>query len=647
MKPKKYDFGGWATRNNLRCSDGRTIVRDAFKDCDGLTRPLVWNHQHNSPDNVLGHAVLENRADGVYAYCSFNDTENGQKAKKIVEHGDVVALSIFANQLKQDGSRVIHGAIKEVSLVLAGANPGALINSVMAHGEETDAAEIYNGLDYIEFSLEHSEDERESEDNSSEQTEEPPAENDIAHSDDGEKVESTKSGKGKTLEDVLKTLSKEQLTAVYGVLGAAFVAEIEDREDNSYTGEPEEDENKVKHSEGGNDSMKKHLFDPENNNEGVVLAHSDQEMILEAAKSKSIGSLRDAIEMFVEQNSTTLKHGIDDIDSLFPDYRDVKPGAPDMVTRDQGWITAVMNKTHKTPFSRIRTRQTDLRSKDLRGSGYKKGEKKQNVVNMNALTRTTDPQTIYVKDHLDRDDIVDLVDFDAVEYQYGAMRLLLNEEVATAITISDGREADDKQKIHQQHVRSIWHDDELYCIHVDVDVEKARNELQGTDTGANFGDNFVYSEAVITAALHSRENFKGSGTPDFFCTPHLLNIMLLARDRNGHRMYESRSDLAAALNVGEIYTAEQFEGQIRTDDDGNKHKLLGIFVNLLDYTIGAAKGGEITRFNQFDIDFNQEKYLLEARMSGALNRINSAIALEEPVNQPSARTPGNTNATAA
>lgn len=647
MKPKKYDFGGWATRNNLRCSDGRTIVRDAFKDCDGLTRPLVWNHQHDSPDNVLGHAVLENRADGVYAYCSFNDTENGQKAKKIVEHGDVVALSIFANQLKQDGSRVIHGAIKEVSLVLAGANPGALINSVMAHGEETDAAEIYNGLDYIEFSLEHSEDELESEDNSNEQTEEPPAENDIAHSDDGEKAEPTKSGKGKTLEDVLKTLSKEQLTAVHGVLGAALVDEIKDREDNSHAGEPEEDENKVKHSEGGNDSMKKNLFDQESKAEGTVLAHSDQELILEAAKSKSVGNLRDAIQMFAEQNSDTLKHGIDDIDSLFPDYRDVKPGAPELVTRDQGWITAVMNKAHKTPFSRIRTRQVDLRNKDIRGSGYKKGEKKQNAVNMNALTRTTDPQTIYVKDYLDRDDIADIVDFDAVEYQYGAMRLLLNEEVATAIMISDGREADDKQKIHQQHVRSIWHDDELYCLHVDVDVEKARNELQGTDTGANFGDNFVYSEAVITAALHARENFKGSGTPDFFCTPHLLNVMLLARDRNGHRLYESRSDLAAALNVGEIYTAEQFEGQIRTDEEGNKHKLLGLFVNMMDYTIGATKGGAITRFNQFDIDFNQEKYLLEARMSGALSRIHSAIALEETVKQASARTPGNTNATAA
>lgn len=393
--------------------------------------------------------------------------------------------------------------------------------------------------------------------------------------------------------------------------------------------------------------MKKNLFDQESKAEGTVLAHSDQELILEAAKSKSVGNLRDAIQMFAEQNTDTLKHGIDDIDSLFPDYRDVKPGAPELVTRDQGWITAVMNKAHKTPFSRIRTRQVDLRNKDIRGSGYKKGEKKQNAVNMNALTRTTDPQTIYVKDYLDRDDIADIVDFDAVEYQYGAMRLLLNEEVATAIMISDGREADDKQKIHQQHVRSIWHDDELYCLHVDVDVEKARNELQGTDTGANFGDNFVYSEAVITAALHARENFKGSGTPDFFCTPHLLNVMLLARDRNGHRLYESRSDLAAALNVGEIYTAEQFEGQIRTDEEGNKHKLLGLFVNMMDYTIGATKGGEITRFNQFDIDFNREKYLLEARMSGALSRIHSAIALEEAVKQASARTPGNTNAPAA
>lgn len=646
MKPKKYDFGGWATRNNLRCSDGRTIVRDAFKDCDGLTRPLVWNHQHNSPDNVLGHAVLENRADGVYAYCSFNDTENGQKAKKIVEHGDVVALSIFANQLKQDGSRVIHGAIKEVSLVLAGANPGALINSVMAHGEETDAAEIYNGLDYIDFNLEHSDgsvsDIGKLEDEEEESSEDVAAESaGIQHTDDDKPEKADAASKGKTVEDVFNTLNEEQKTAVYSMIGA-IIADI----DNDDEPEEENDE-KVKHSEGGNDSMKKNLFDQESKAEGTVLAHSDQELILEAAKSKSVGNLRDAIQMFAEQNTDTFQHGINAIDSLFPDYRDVKPGAPELVTRDQGWITAVMNKAHKTPFSRIRTRQVDLRNKDIRGSGYKKGEKKQNAVNMNALTRTTDPQTIYVKDYLDRDDIADIVDFDAVEYQYGAMRLLLNEEVATAIMISDGREADDKQKIHQQHVRSIWHDDELYCLHVDVDVEKARNELQGTDTGANFGDNFVYSEAVITAALHARENFKGSGTPDFFCTPHLLNVMLLARDRNGHRLYESRSDLAAALNVGEIYTAEQFEGQIRTDEEGNKHKLLGLFVNMMDYTIGATKGGEITRFNQFDIDFNQEKYLLEARMSGALSRIHSAIALEEAVKQASARTPGNTNATAA
>ena len=596
--------------------------------------------------------MLENRADGVYAYCSFNDTENGQKAKKIVEHGDVVALSIFANQLKQDGSRVIHGAIKEVSLVLAGANPGALINSVMAHGEESDAAEIYNGLDYIEFNLEHSDDcdngildmdkPEDGEEESSEDVAEETA--DMQHADDDKPKKADASGKGKTVEDVFNTLNEEQKTAVYAVVGAIRAGLVDADEDE--TPEEENDE-KVKHSEGGNDSMKKNLFDQESKAEGAVLAHSDQQLILEAAKSKSVGNLRDAIQMFAEQNTGTLKHGIDGIDSLFPDYRDVKPGAPDMVTRDQGWITAVMNKAHKTPFSRIRTRQVDLRNNDIRGSGYKKGEKKQNTVNMNALTRTTDPQTIYVKDSLDRDDMVDIVDFDAVEYQYGAMRLLLNEEVATAIMISDGREADDKQKIHQQHVRSIWHDDELYCLHVDVDVEKARNELQGTDTGASFGDNFVYSEAVITAALHARENFKGSGTPDFFCTPHLLNVMLLARDRNGHRLYESRSDLAAALNVGEIYTAEQFEGQIRTDEEGNKHKLLGLFVNMMDYTIGATKGGEITRFNQFDIDFNQEKYLLEARMSGALSRIHSAIALEEAVKQASARTPGNTNAPAA
>lgn len=628
MKPKTYDFGGWATRNNLRCSDGRTIVKDAFKDCDGVTRPLVWNHQHDGPENVLGHAVLENRPEGVYAYCSFNETEAGQNAKKIVEHGDIVALSILANQLKQDGARVVHGAIKEVSLVLAGANPGALINSVMAHGEETDAAEIYNGIDYIECNLEHGDPEESTpaEDSKSTGDEHEEGE-DLTHSDDkGEKKPDTKEDE-KTVGDVWNTLNEEQKTAVYSIVGAA----LDSAKDSDDVADDEDDD--TENSKGGDKSMKHNLFDGDSQSqtETKTLSHADQQAILEVAKSKSVGSLRDAMEIFAEQNADTLQHGMDDIDALFPDYRDVKPGAPELVTRDQDWVNAVMSKANKTPFSRIRTRQIDIRNKNLRGSGFKKGQKKEPLINMTVLKRTTDPQTVYVKDQLSRDDIVDITDFDVVEYQYGALRLLLHETIATASLIGDGREEDDEQKIHEQHIRSIWNDDELYCIHADVDIEKARKELQGTNTGANFGENYVYAEATIAASLYARENYKGSGTPDFFCTPHLLNVMLLARDLNGHRIYKDRADLAAALNVNEIYTVEQFEGQVRVDNDGNKHKLLGIFVNMADYTMGSVKGGEITRFNQFDIDFNQEKYLLESRLSGALNRVKSAIVLEEPV----------------
>ena len=347
------------------------------------------------------------------------------------------------------------------------------------------------------------------------------------------------------------------------------------------------------------------------------------------AKAPSVGSLQHAMEIYAEENS--LQHGIDQIEQLFPEYKDVKPGAPELLERDQTWVGVVMNKAHKSPISRIRTRQADARAAELRAKGYKKGNQKTLSANIKLLSRTTDPQTVYRKDELHRDDILDITDFDVVSYQYGIMRRNLEEDIAMAILIGDGRDDVDPDKISEDHIRSIWHDDELYTIHADVDIAAARAELQGTDTNKHFGDNYIYAEAIITAALYARERYKGSGSLDFFCTPHLLNVMLLARDLNGRRIYDSKSDLAAALNVNAIYTVEQFEGKTRTAGEDQTKKLLGLFVNMADYQIGSTKGGEITKFNQFDIDFNKEKYLLETRLSGALTKVYSAIALEEPV----------------
>lgn len=577
----KFDFSGWATKANLKCSDGRTIMKDAFKQNDGKTVPLVWNHQHNNPEEVLGHALLENRDEGVYAYCKFNDTERGKTAKLLVEHGDICALSIYANQLKQSMNNVLHGNIREVSLVLAGANPGASIDSVtLSHGEESeDEAMIYTG-EYIE----------------------------LYHSDEKENETMPKE---KTVQDVIDTMNEEQKNVMYALIGSV----LEEDDEDDY--------------EEGDEDMKHNVFDQDEMMEDSYLSHADQESIISMAKTNSVGSLQSAINIFAEENNV-LAHGIDDIDQLFPDYEDVRPGAPEFIERDQGWVSVVMQKTHKSPISRIRTRQADIRGEDLNAYGYKKGNLKKVPGNIKLLKRTTDPQTIYRKDALHRDDIIDITDFDVVEYQYSVMRQNLNEEIARAIMIGDGRDEGDEAKISETHVRSIWHDDDLYTIHTTVDIEAARKELQGTNTSANFGENYVYAEAIIAAALYSREKYKGSGTPDFYCTPHLLNVMLLARDLNGRRIYDSKTDLAAALNVGNIYTAEQFEGKTRTEE-GKTKKLLGIFVNLADYQIGSTRGGEITRFNQFDIDFNQEKYLIETRISGALTRVYSAIALEEDV----------------
>ena len=610
----KYDFGGWATRNDLQCADGRVIKKDAFKGQNGQTVPLVWMHNHADPANVLGLAHLENRDEGVYAFCEFNDTESGKTARELVKHGDVQSLSIFANQLKQAGHDVVHGIIREVSLVLAGANPGAFIDDVVMHGDgETGIVIGYNEM--IMGQLEHSADELDKK-----KEEEKIEPND--KSDNGEK----KDDKVETIEDIFKSMNEKQQTAVF-----AMMAEFVDKENPK----KEDDESK-----GGDDNMKHNVFDTDKRDDKSFLSHADQEEILKLAKTSQVGTFQSALEIYANENA--LQHdalasgfaqtGDGNVTLLFPEYKDVRPGAPELITNDQGWITTVMNKVHKSPISRIRTRQADIRNIDtLRAKGYKKGKEKAQAGNFKLVRRTTDPQTVYIKDALNRDDIVDITDFDYVSYLYNIDRMMLNEELATSIMLGDGRDDGDEGKISPDHIRPIWLDDDLYTIHVDLDVAAAKKELQGTNTAANFGENYIIAEAMINTALYARENYKGTGTPDLFITPHMLNQMLLARDINGRRIYSSKAELATALNVGSINTAEQFEGKTRTTSDNKKKKLVAIIANLADYSLGATKGGEVTHFTQFDIDFNQEKSLLETRCSGALTRVYSAIAIEEDV----------------
>ena len=615
----KFDFSGWATRNDLLCGDGRTIRRNAFKDNDGMTVPLVWNHDHNDPENVLGHALLENREDGVYAYCTFNDTDTGQAAKKLVQHGDVKSLSIYASRLKQVGSDVVHATIRELSLVLAGANPGAFIDCVMAHGDD-EADAIIAGYDE-NIMLYHSDDSEDVIEHACSSDKKKKKELEHAANPEENKEETKMDNNEKTVADVFDELTEEQKTVVYAMIGQALDENGADYDDEDYD------------EEGEDGDMKHNLFDNEYE-ETNFLTHSDEQNIMSLAQSSSVGSFREACAIYEEENG--LAHGAIDgevLDTLFPDYKDVYPGEPETLTDDQTWVGSVISGVHKSPISRVRTRQLDARNRRNRAKGYKKGKYKEEGTNVALLSRTTDPQTIFIKDKLNRDDIVDFTDFDIVNYNWKIMRQALNEEIATAIMIGDGREEGAEDKISETHIRSIWNDDELYTIHQDVDIAAAKKELQGSDTGANFGDNYVYAEAIINAALYSREKYKGSGNLTFYCTPHLLNVMLLARDMNGRRIYSSKSDLQAALNVSSIQTVEQFEGLVRTDKSLKKHELLGIFVNLADYQVGSTKGGEITKFEQFDIDFNQQKLLLETRISGALTRVQSAIVLERPVTE--------------
>lgn len=619
------DFGGWATRANMKCSDGRTIMQNAFADQDGVSVPLVWNHQHDSVDNVLGHAVLENRAEGVYAYCKFNNTQSGQDAREMVKNGDINQLSIYANKLKQQGGNVIHGAIREVSLVLSGANPGAYIDSVMCHSEDSnEEGIIYTGED---IELSHS-DEKFDENLAHADSGQSETNNDDNKKEDKNTMEENKkpneSKKEKTVQDVFDELTEEQKTVVYALIGQALEDAAED----------DDDEKNVKHSEGGYENMYNNVFDRSNDAQPAnVLSHSDQEEILEMAKRPGM-TLKTAIKAYADDHSDTLAHGFEasQIGMLFPDFKETNIGAPELIERDHSWVSQVLAKAHKSPVSRVRTTQIDARDKALRAKGYKnRSEEKALSGNLKVLRRTTEPQTIYYRDALHRDDVIDITDFDVVAYQRNVMKNNLEEEVALAALVGDGRETSDTDKISEDHIRPIWTDADLYTIKASVDIDAMKKQLQGTNTDAYFGEEYILAEAIISSALAAREKYKAKGQPDFYCAPHLLTVMLLARDMNGRRIYESEADLAKVLRVDKIFTVEQMDGLIREDTTGKKHELLGLFVNMANYQFGCAKGGEITSFEDFDIDFNQFKYLMETRLSGALTEIYSAIALEKPV----------------
>ena len=574
---ERFDFSGWATRNDLKCSDGRTIRKDAFKDNNGQKVPLVWNHQHNDPLNILGHALLENRQEGVYAYCTFNETEAGQNAKLLVEHGDVSALSIYANQLKQRGSDVIHGAIREVSLVLAGANPGAFIDSVICHGEESEEeAIIYTGED---ISLFHAEC-----DKKEETKEEKPVENE-KKTTEGEK-KTTESEE--TIGEVLDTLNEKQKTAVF-----ALIAQALENADNSDDDNEEEKE------------MKHNVFDQDETMKENVLSHSDIESILSDAKRS--GSLK---ESFLAHTAT---YGIDQIDTLFTEHKSMNT-PPEFIKRDMDWVAGVINGVHHTPFSRIKSMFANITEDEARAKGYIKGNLKKEEV-FTLLKRTTTPTTIYKKQKLDRDDILDITDFDVVAWIKGEMRMMLDEEIARAILVGDGRLTSDDDHIPEQNIRPVWKDDDLYTIKTKITVS----------TTATDDDK---AKAMIKAAVKSRKNYKGSGNPVLYTTEDFLTNCLLLEDTQGYRLYKSEQDVATAMRVSKIVTVPVMEGLTRTDSESKTRTLMGIIVNLKDYNVGADKGGAVNMFDDFDIDYNQQKYLMETRCSGALIKPYSAIALE-------------------
>lgn len=572
----KYDFSGWATRNNIKCSDGRTILKDAFKQHDGQTVPLVWNHQHNESANVLGHAVLENRDEGVYAYCTFNDTEAGKNAKLLVEHGDVTALSIYANQLKQKGSNVMHGTIREVSLVLAGANPGAFIDSVIRHGEFCeDEAVIYTGE---ELTLQHTNDPSDKAD-----------EKDKKGDDEVDNNE-------KTIKDVVDSMSEEQKNVLYALVGQA----LEGKE--MAQSAIEENENNIE-EDGGEQEMKHNVFEGKENENNEVLSHDAMQTILKDAKR--YGSLKESFLAHADD------YGIKQIDWLFPDAKNVNM-PPDFIKRDDSYVQKVMRGVHHVPFSRIKSMHADITADEARAKGYMKGKRKKEEV-FTLLKRTTTPTTIYKKQKLDRDDVVDITDFDVVAWLKMEMRMMLDEEIARAILVGDGRLADSDDKINETCIRPISKDDDLYCVKAPVAVAAAATEDD-------------IAKAFIKTVIKSRKEYKGSGSPTLFTTEDVITNCLLLEDKNGRVIYDTVDKLATALRVKEIVAVEVMEGA-KTKVETVEKPLMAIMVNLVDYYVGADKGGAVNMFDDFDIDYNQQKYLMETRCSGALVKPYSAVAV--------------------
>ena len=576
----KYDFSGWATRNNIKCSDGRTILKDAFKQHDGQTVPLVWNHQHNESANVLGHAVLENRDEGVYAYCTFNDTEAGKNAKLLVEHGDVTALSIYANQLKQKGSNVMHGTIREVSLVLAGANPGAFIDSVIRHGEFCeDEAVIYTGE---ELTLQHADD------NASDK------EDKVDEKD--EKGDGKVDKNEKTIKDVVDSMSEEQKNVLYALVGQA----LEGKE--MAQSAIEENENNIE-EDGGEQEMKHNVFEGKETENKDVLSHDAMETILKDAKR--YGSLKESFLAHAEG------YGIKDIEWLFPDAKNVNT-PPDFIKRDDTYVQKVMKGVHHVPFSRIKSMHADITADEARAKGYMKGKRKKEEV-FTLLKRTTTPTTIYKKQKLDRDDVVDITDFDVVAWLKMEMRMMLDEEIARAILVGDGRLPDSDDKVNETCIRPISKDDDLYCVKAPVSVAAAATEDD-------------IAKAFIKTVIKSRKEYKGSGSPTLFTTEDVITNCLLLEDKNGRVIYDTVDKLATALRVKEIVAVEVME-TAKTKVNEVEKPLLAIMVNLVDYYVGADKGGAINMFDDFDIDYNQQKYLMETRCSGALVKPYSAVAV--------------------
>ena len=574
-KPEKYDFSGWATRNDIRCSDGRTIRRGAFAEQDGATVPLGWNHNHVDADNVLGHALLENRDQGVYAYCFFNDTKQGNNAKELVTHGDICSLSIFANQLKQNGGDVIHGAIREVSLVLAGANPGAKIENIMAHGDNSEEeAIIYNDSDEIN----------------------------LAHSEEKEKME--EENKEKTVKDVIDSMTEEQRNVMYALIGEA----IESTKNESDDDQSNEEEKQMKHNAFENEDQTK-------KEETETLSHSEFMEIVSEAKRK--GSMKDA---FLDHNITEipyLAHSITNVGNLFPEAKAVSR-VPEVVDRDQTWVGNVMASVKHTPFSRVKSFYANITADEARAKGYVKGAKKVEEV-ITALKRTTDPQTVYKLQKMDRDDIIDITDFDVVAWLKGEMRGKLDEEIARAILIGDGRSSSSADKVDPLKIRPVYQDDTTYTI------KRILTRAAGADDSA-------FAKAFIKDVVKSRKEYKGSGNPTLYTTEDMLTSMLLIEDTTGRVIYDTIEKLKTALRVRDIVTVPVMENVGREDTPGKKKwNLLGILVNLSDYNVGADKGGSVNMFDDFDINYNKYEYLIETRCSGALVKPYSAITFEEEI----------------